>query len=66
MKIYNHLLNTIKAKGAAYLVLLDPDKISNSNIAPFIRHCEKSGVDGFLIGGSLMISGNFDSFIDNN
>ena len=64
MKIYNHLLNTIKAKGAAYLVLLDPDKISNSNIAPFIRHCEKSGVDGFLIGGSLMISGDLDSFIE--
>jgi putative glycerol-1-phosphate prenyltransferase len=64
MKIYNHLLNTIKAKGAAYLVLLDPDKISNSNITPFIRHCEKSGVDGFLIGGSLMISGDLDSFIE--
>lgn len=64
MKIYNHLLNTIKAKGAAYLILLDPDKISNSNVIPFIKHCEKSGVDGFLIGGSLMISGDLDSFIE--
>ena len=64
MKIYNHLLNTIKAKGATYLVLLDPDKISNSRIAPFIKHCEKSGVDGFLIGGSLMISGDLESFIE--
>jgi len=64
MKIHNHLLNTIKAKGAAYLVLLDPDKISNSRIAPFIKHCEKSGVDGFLVGGSLMISGDLDTFIE--
>jgi phosphoglycerol geranylgeranyltransferase len=64
MKIYNQLLNTIKAKGAAYLILLDPDKLTGSKIIPFIRHCEKSGVDGFLIGGSLMISGDLNSFIE--
>jgi len=64
MKTYNYLLNTIETKGAAYLVLLDPDKISDAKLIPFIRHCEKSGVDGFLIGGSLMISGNLDSFIE--
>jgi putative glycerol-1-phosphate prenyltransferase len=64
MKIYTNLLNTVEAKGAAYLVLLDPDKISDSKLVPFIRHCENSGVDGFLIGGSLMISGNLDSFIE--
>ena len=64
MKIYNHLLNTVKAKGAAYLVLLDPDKLSYSKIIPFIRYCEKSGVDGFLIGGSLMISGDLNTFIE--
>lgn len=64
MKIYNQLLNTIKAKGAAYLILLDPDKLSDSKIIPFVKHCEKSGVDGFLIGGSLMISGDLNSFIE--
>ena len=65
MKIYNNLLNTIRTKGAAYLVLLDPDKLSISKIAPFISHCEKSGVDGFLIGGSLMLSDDLDLFIEN-
>jgi putative glycerol-1-phosphate prenyltransferase len=65
MKIYNYLLNTIRAKGAAYLILLDPDKLSISKIAPFIHHCEKAGVDGFLIGGSLMMSGDLNSFIEN-
>ena len=29
----------------------------------FVRHCEKSGVDAFLIGGSLMINGSFEPFI---
>ncbi len=64
MKTYNYLLNTIESKGAAYLVLLDPDKISDAKLIPFIRHCEKSGADGFLIGGSLLINGDIDSFIE--
>ena len=64
MKIYNHLLNTIKEKGAAYLVLLDPDKLPENKLAGFLKHCEKSGVDGFLVGGSLMVNGDFESFVE--
>lgn len=64
MKIYNHLINTIKEKGAAYLILLDPDKLPENKLAGFLKHCEKSGVDGFLVGGSLMVNGDFDSFIE--
>ena len=64
MKIYNHILNTVKSKGAAYLVLLDPDKLSQNKAIAFLKHSEKSGVDGFLIGGSLMMSGNFEPLIE--
>lgn len=64
MKIYNQLLNIISNKGAAYLILLDPDKISIDKLSFFIPKCEKSGVDGFLIGGSLLLAGNFDEFIE--
>lgn len=64
MKIYNQLLNIIKEKGAAYLILLDPDKIPEDKLAGFLKHCEKSGVDGLLIGGSLMVNGDFESFIE--
>ena len=63
MKTYNHILNTIEKKGAAYLVLLDPDKLTKEKAADFLKHCENSGVDGFLIGGSLMMSGNFEALI---
>ncbi len=63
MSIYKNLLNTIQLKGAAYLILLDPDKLPSSRLPGFLKHCEKSGVDGFLIGGSLMMSNNFESFI---
>ncbi|HUX60542.1 MAG TPA: geranylgeranylglyceryl/heptaprenylglyceryl phosphate synthase [Ignavibacteriaceae bacterium] len=64
MKTYNYLLNTISQKGAAYLVLLDPDKLNDNDLSRFIVHCEHSGVDGFLVGGSLMINGHFESFLD--
>ena len=64
MNTYNHILNTIDSKGAAYLVLLDPDKLSQDKADVFLQHCEKSGVDGFLVGGSLMVSGNFEPLIE--
>lgn len=63
-KIYTYLLEIIDKKGAAYLVLIDPDKISGNNLNNFIIHCEKSGVDGFLVGGSLMVSGDLEKSID--
>ena len=63
MNIYNHLLKTIEKKGAAYLILLDPDKLNSDKFETFIKKCNDADVDGFLIGGSLMLNGDFDSFI---
>lgn len=63
MKTYNYLLNTIKEKGAAYLILLDPDKLPEEKLNRFLHHCKKSGVDGFLVGGSLMVNADFESFL---
>lgn len=63
MKIYTHIKNIIAQKGAAYFILIDPDKLPINHIKKFVSHCEKSGVDGFLIGGSLMIHGDLDATI---
>jgi phosphoglycerol geranylgeranyltransferase len=63
MMIYNQLLETAAVKGGTYLILLDPDKIPHDKIEYFAAHCEQSGADGFLIGGSLMLNGDFESFI---
>lgn len=63
MKIYKRLLNIIEEKGAGYLILLDPDKLTDDKLNKFIAHCERSGADGFLVGGSLMINGDLESFI---
>ncbi len=61
--IYKYLLDIISVKGAAYLILLDPDKLKEEKLSSFIELCGKSGVDGFLVGGSLMINGDLEGFI---
>ncbi|MCU7500869.1 MAG: geranylgeranylglyceryl/heptaprenylglyceryl phosphate synthase [Bacteroidota bacterium] len=63
MNIYNYLLNRISEKGAAYLILIDPDKISGEKLTGFVKRCENAGVDGFLVGGSLMMNGNLSNTI---
>lgn len=63
MNIYNQLIKTIEIKGAAYLVLLDPDKLNSDKLENFIKKCNDADVDGFLIGGSLMLNGDIDNFI---
>lgn len=63
MKIYNYLHDIIARKGAAYLVLIDPDKLHEEKFEKFVEHCEASGVDGFLVGGSLMIDGDLKNTI---
>jgi putative glycerol-1-phosphate prenyltransferase len=63
MNIYKQLLNTIDKKGAAYLILLDPDTQNSDKLELFTKKCIESDVDGFLIGGSLMLNGDFEGFI---
>lgn len=63
MNIYNNLLQTIEKKGAAYLILIDPDKLLSDKLEVFIKQCIEAQVDGFLAGGSLMLNGDFDGFI---
>lgn len=64
MKIYNQINQIITKKGAAYFILIDPDKLPIDKTKEFVQHCEKSGADGFLIGGSLMINGDLDKSIN--
>ncbi len=60
MIIYNKILEIIEGKGAAYFILIDPDKLDKGNAAEFLAICENSGVDGFLLGGSLITGGDFE------
>ncbi len=60
MKIYSYLLDKIAENGACHLVLLDPDKLTEEQNKKFVSQCAASDVDGFLIGGSLLMNGNLD------
>lgn len=64
MKTYSYLLDVIEKKRAAYLILVDPDKISGEKLTSFVSACKNAGVDGFLIGGSLLMGGNLEAAID--
>ncbi len=63
MKIYEYLKTTITTKGAAYLILIDPDKLVAEKLDDFLKYSENAGVDGFLVGGSLIMNDGFDLFV---
>ncbi|HPN36898.1 MAG TPA: geranylgeranylglyceryl/heptaprenylglyceryl phosphate synthase [Melioribacteraceae bacterium] len=60
MKIFNYIQEVYRQKGAAYFLLIDPDKTSGEKLRKLIDVSIKSEVDGFLIGGSLMFGGDLD------
>lgn len=63
MSIYSTLLDKLTTDRALYLILLDPDRFHGADLEEFANRCAVAGVDGFLVGGSLMVSGDFDQAI---
>jgi phosphoglycerol geranylgeranyltransferase len=60
MTTLERLLQIKRDRGAGYLLLIDPDKITKDKFPSFIREADAAGVDAFLVGGSLMLSNEFD------
>jgi phosphoglycerol geranylgeranyltransferase len=63
MTVYDRLMKVYQEKGAGYWVLLDPDKMPITAIPAFAAAAEKSGVDALLVGGSLILSSDFEHFV---
>jgi phosphoglycerol geranylgeranyltransferase len=63
MNTYNLLMQIKTDKAAGHLVLIDPDKKPVDEWAYIAQQCEQNGVDGLLIGGSLLFSTAFDAFV---
>jgi phosphoglycerol geranylgeranyltransferase len=63
MNVYNNLLNTIEHKGAAYYMLIDPDNLDEAKLPGFVNYCSDCGVDGFLVGGSLLVDGDIENYV---
>jgi len=64
MTVYQRLLNIQTQKGAGYLILIDPDKVSPATLPAIIENGIQAGVDAFLVGGSLLLTPHFDAFIE--
>lgn len=64
MSVYQKLLKVRDEKGAGFLVLLDPDRMSVSEIVELAQKSEKGGADAFLVGSSLLLSTRFDEAVE--
>jgi putative glycerol-1-phosphate prenyltransferase len=60
MKTFDYLREVKEAKGAGFLLLLDPDRMTRDSLRESIEHAESSGVDAFLFGTSLMTRDVFE------
>lgn len=63
MTTFDRLLSVRERRGAGFLILIDPDKIQNETLPSFIREATEAGVDGFLVGGSLVMTSEFEKQI---
>ena len=58
MSVFSHLNSVINERGAAYIVLIDPDRKNEDSINSRVELANNSGVDALFVGGSLMMDGN--------
>ena len=63
MSTFEQLLKTKRERGAGYLVLIDPDKSDGDSLPSFVRDATEAGADGFLVGGSLMLTDEFEKHL---
>lgn len=59
MKTYDRLVK-LSQKRANYFCLIDPDSIDAKKAAKIALIFEENGVDGILVGGSMMLKDNFE------
>jgi putative glycerol-1-phosphate prenyltransferase len=63
MTAFEKLLKVKSEKGAGYFVLLDPDKSHADNLPQIVQDALDAQVDAFLIGGSLLMTPDFDNYV---
>ena len=55
MSIFEKLLSAVTKKGAAFVILIDPDRKDLNSITERVESANKAGADALFIGGSLMM-----------
>jgi len=62
-KVYNRLLKTRKQRGGGLLLLIDPDRTTESEYISLAEAAMECGVDAILVGSSFMLNTNFTSAV---
>lgn len=57
MSVFTKLHSVIDEKGAAYVVLIDPDRKNEDSLESHVESANNSNVDALFVGGSLMMDG---------
>lgn len=63
MSTFEYLLKVREEKGAGYLVLLDPDRLSQNAVTDHAQTCQSEGADAILVGSSLLLTSRFDEIV---
>ena len=63
LSIYRTILNIIEKKGAAFFVLIDPDRLKEKDYLALANFCQNDGADAVLVGSSILISHTFKKVI---
>lgn len=61
--MYGNLQKIREERGAGFFCLIDPDKQKPEQSLDIAHKCKNVGVDGILVGGSMMAEPNFNSTI---
>ena len=61
--VYDYLLQVRQAKGAGFVVLIDPDKLPEEMLPAFAERCADADADALFVGGSLMHQADMDRYV---
>lgn len=56
MSVHDYLQGVVARSSAGFLILLDPDRVDLDSIHRLVSESTRRGVDGFLVGSSLLMS----------
>lgn len=64
MSTFERLVSVRDRKGAAFIVLLDPDRLPDQNLEALVSTCTECGADAFFIGSSLLFGQELDPHVE--
>ena len=60
---YDRLQISCSSKGAGFIVLVDPDRVAETDVPDLVDMCEAAGADAFFVGSSILYHPDFHQFV---